>query len=125
MLDKMKYRWDLEIAPVRITWRQELVNDEDMGYFYLKLVPHVEWAEDFIEKREYWNGHITGKTYEYKPGTVGKVPASILGANARNKSAVQGRKIFNELKTDIAKKTQMRLRAESNKRRGQRWNKKG
>lgn len=121
MLSK-SYKYVLEIAPVRITWSQELVEDEDMGHFYMRLKPHVEWAEDMIEKKQVPGVH--GNVYEYKKGTAGKVSASVLGATKRNEIARQGRQIFADLKKEWEKDVQKKLRAEYNKRRGQRWNKK-
>lgn len=133
MLSK-SYKYVLDIAPVRITWSQELVDDEEGGCFYLRLTPHVEWAEDKIKTDvayEYRMGddgsyHVSGwhNTYSYKPGTVGKIPPSIQGATRRSEIARQGRKIFADLKKEMAADVQKKLRIESNKRRGQRWNKK-
>lgn len=116
----------IDIAPVRITWTQELVDDEDEGCFYVRLKPHVEWADDLAQDKTYKEADGTVHHYKsFTPGTVSRSQAGKLGGARRNEIARQGRKIFDDLKKKWTADAQMKLRAESNKRRGQRWNKKG
>lgn len=129
MLSKRYKLEGLSVAPVKITWSEEVIRDEDAGDFYVKLTPHVGFEESLIEKTKYTD--IDSTTYtrsHYKPGTVGKVPPQILGAARRNQIAVAGRKIFAELmrdmQVDIQKKLDMQKRIARNKMTGQRWNKK-
>lgn len=96
-----KYSYDVELAPIQISWTEELVQDEDTGDFFVKLIPHVDDAKGIPD-----------------------VQLGILGAIAKNKIATQNRKIFEEIKRDTAKEVEKQSRAEYNKRRGQRWNKK-
>lgn len=102
------YGIDIDVAPVRITWHEELVEDTDAGDFYLKVTPTVDWAHDLIKKREVVSD---------------KIPPHILAAQARQKIAEQNRRIVAELKREAAADIQKQLRAEYNKKRGQRWNK--
>lgn len=114
-----RYDYDLELAPVRITWKEELVEDEDSGDFYMKVTPTINWAHDLIESKRTWLGtEFTAKQVS------DKIPAYLLGAMARQKIAEKGRRIEAELKKDIERDVQMKLRADYNRRRGQRWNKK-
>lgn len=132
MLHK-KYLYELPIAPVKITWSQELVDSEEDGSFYLRLTPHVEWGEEFLEKRTSYirDGEGTPIGYRHtvhysswdrKQKT--KLSPGALGAMKRNRDAMRGQKIFNDLKKEWTADVQKKLRTESNKRRGQRWNKK-
>ena len=127
MLSKT-YKYELEVAPVKITWRQELVEDSDLGNFYVRLTPTVNHAMEYIHEGEGWRpGHISRT--KINVDKIGGTRANILGGMARNKSAMQGRKIFNELmgdmQADIQKKLDMQARIKRNKMTGQRWNKKG
>lgn len=131
MLTHKKYIIDAQVAPVRITWSEEVVQDEDVGNFYVKLTPHVDWAVDKMTEGYNNNRYDYRTRYWYhgnlewgKPSTVGRMSPSVLGAMKRNEIAQQGRKIFNELKKEWTADVQKKLRAETNKRRGQRWNKK-
>lgn len=101
MTMKFRARYEVDIQPVQISWTEELVDEEESGNFYVRLTPHV----DEVQKME--------------QGSVG-----LLGAATRSKTAAQGRRIFAELKEKIAKEVEKKARAEYNKRRGQRWNKK-
>lgn len=100
-----KYSYEVEIAPIQISWTEELIQDEDSGDFYVKLVPHVDNA--------------TGTT---------ETSIGVLGAMAKNRIAQQNRKIFEEIKRDTAKEVEkqskMQARIQYNKSHGQRWNKK-
>lgn len=95
-----KYSYEVDVTPIDITWTEELVQEEDLGDFYVKLTPHVS---------------------DSTRSTTTSV--GVLGAMARNQIAVQNRKVFEEIKKEAAKDVEKRLRAEYNKRRGQRWNK--
>lgn len=122
MLSKT-YKYELEVAPVKITWTQELVEDEDSGDFYVKLSPHVNFAMEYIHEGKQWGTGRKGST----PTKVDKIAtpsATMKAAMRRNEIARQNRRIFSELKEEWTKDTQKKLRAEYNKRRGQRWNKK-
>ena len=126
MLSKYKYKMVLEIAPVRITWRQELVEDEDAGNFYVKLIPQVEWNEGLIEQGGTdWTG-IRVRHGKYVAGSVqlNKQSLGQLGAMKRSQTAREGQRIYKELIADMNKDLQKKLKIEANKRRGQRWNKK-
>lgn len=129
MLSKRYKLEGLSVAPVKITWSEEVVRDEDAGDFYVKLTPHVDFEESLIERTKHTD--IDSTTYtrsHYKPGKAGKVPPQILGAARRNQIAVAGRKIFAELmrdmQVDVQKKLDMQKRVARNKMTGQRWNKK-
>ena len=102
MAIKRHYTYNVPVTPVQIDWQQELVETAAEGDFYVRLRPVVSNAS----------------------GAATKASLARQGAMRRNEIARQGVKIFESLKKDIEKDTQMRLRAEYNKRRGQRWNKK-
>lgn len=107
--------YDIKFAPVKISWDYEIVQDMDAGDFYVKMNPHVDYADDMITVG-------TWGTSVKQPDT--SVPLHLKGGFKRQEIAEQGRRISAELNKEILKDTQMRLRAEYNKRRGQRWNKK-
>ena len=132
MLSRKKYQIDAKVAPVRVSWSETVVQDRDMGHFYVRLTPHVEWATDQMReayqtnpydyrKRMVYNDR---KSWGYK-SNVSKTSPSVLGAMKRNEIAQQGKRIFEELKKEWIADVQKQLRARQNKMTGQRWNKKG
>lgn len=130
MLTNKKYVIDAEIAPARVSWSETVVMDPDAGDFYVRLTPHVDWAVDHMREGYNMNSYDTRKRYigrrwYDRPTNVGAVQPSVKGAMRRNEIAQQGKKIFAELKKEWTADAQKKLRAEANKRRGQRWNKKG
>lgn len=123
MLSKA-YKYELEIAPVKITWSEELVEDEDKGDFYVRLTPHVSFAMEYIHEGNDWSRGFRSYT-RTKTDAIKGPSALTKAAMRRNEIARQNRKIFEELKKEWTADAQKKLRAEANKRRGQRWNKKG
>ena len=122
MLSKT-YKYELEVAPVKISWSQELVEDEDSGDFYVRLTPTVNFAMEYIhDGRDWHQGHRARTRTKVDP--IKTPSAAMLGAMRRNEIARQNRKIYEDLKKEWTKDAQKKLRAEYNKRRGQRWNKK-
>ena len=94
-------RYDVELAPITVSWTQEVIEDDDAGDFYVKLTPHVEYG--------------TAPT---------RSTPQLLASIARQKQAEQGKRIAKQINDEILRHTQNRLKAEYNRRRGQRWNKK-
>ena len=99
---KLHYTYSVPVTTVQIDWQQELVDSEEGGNFYVRLIPTVS--------------NVAGGA------TTPSLAAQ--GAMRRNAIATQSAKIFESIKKDIEKDAQMKLRAEYNRRRGQRWNKK-
>lgn len=100
---KLHYTYSVPVTTVQIDWQQELVETAEEGNFYVRLRPVVSNAS----------------------GSATKSGLARQGAMRRNEIAQQSARIFDSIKKGIEKDAQMRLRAEQNKRRGQRWNKKG
>ena len=84
MLHK-KYLYELPIAPVKITWSQELVDSEEDGSFYLRLTPHVEWGEEFLEKRTSYIRDGEGTPIGYRHTVITRA-----GIENRKQSCHQG-----------------------------------
>lgn len=103
------YGVNVDVAPVKITWREEVVEDEDAGDFYVKLTPTVDWDREKL---------MRGEKVSDKPSP------QILAVQARQRIAEQNRRIVADFKKAAAADIQMKLRAQYNKRHGQRWNKK-
>lgn len=132
MLSNKKYIIDASIAPARVSWSETVVMDRDAGDFYVRLTPHVDWAVDHMREGYNPSTYDTRKRYYssslsqlWPDGKISKVSPGVKGAMRRNEIAQQGKKIFAELKKEWTADAQKKLRAEANKRRGQRWNKKG
>ena len=94
-------RYDVDLAPIKISWTQEVIEDEDTGDFYVKLSPHVDYGAE--------------------PSKMTPGMAAII---ARQKQAEQSKRIAKQINDEILRHTQNKLKAEYNRRRGQRWNKK-
>lgn len=130
MLSRKKYIIATDIAPVRISWSEEVVEDEDMGNFYVRLTPHVDWAADRMQEWSNPHPYDARQRLGYysrawkKGGSASTLKPGVIGAMKRSEIAEQGRKIFGELKKEWTADVQKKLRAQRNKATGQRWNKK-
>lgn len=99
----VRARYEVRVQPVTISWRQELVDDEDAGDFYVKLVPTV---------------NVTEGAKPTKPGVGWEL--SVI----RHQQAEQRKRIAKQINDETLRHVQNKLKAEKNRRRGQRWNKK-